>query len=282
MFKKAKEMSLIVSWIAVDTHGVSSAYIASESRISWSDRHPIDSFDSCRKTFFFKKYPEIVAYCGDVLFPSILISSVIEAIDNGMIFKKEDNAIKRFQRFKKYLFNEFHKYPKQRVTDSFELIYINKDDVSMRYPTFYAYHIRWNRQNGFLSTKISLPEKSELLHVMGSGRIKFEQKYDQFKKRKCGGTSRNIYQCFSHLLLDENDQYFGGAPQLVGLYRKPNTMGFAFGLVHNRKRYYNGLNIGNVISQERINWRNKYFEICEGKTKQRIPGSQIQERDLDI
>ena len=45
-------MSLIVSWVAIDTHAISSAYIASDSRVSWEYANSaIEKYDGCRKTF---------------------------------------------------------------------------------------------------------------------------------------------------------------------------------------------------------------------------------------
>jgi hypothetical protein len=35
-----------------------------------------------------------------------------------------------------------------------------------------------------------------------------------------------------------------------------------------------------MIINNKLEWRNKFFEICSGKLKKRIPGSQIQENDL--
>ncbi|MPN39732.1 hypothetical protein SDC9_187261 [bioreactor metagenome] len=197
-----------------------------------------------------------------------------------MIWGENDSAMERFKKFKKYLFYEFHKFPKKRITSDFELLYINKDRVKALYPNYYAFVVSWNKQKGFSSKKIKIPTKSGLLHVMGSGKADFCAKYDQFQKQKSKETSRNVYQCFAHLLLDHSNFSYGGAPQLVGLYRKPDTNGFSFGIVHNRKRYYNGLKIGKTIIDENIKWRNKYFENCEGRTKQRMPGAQIQDRDL--
>jgi hypothetical protein len=270
-------MSLVVAWYAIDTHSISSAYIASDSRVSWPDG---SCYDSCRKTFFSENYPELIAYCGDVLFPSLLVSSVIESIDKGMIFEPNDNATKRYKKFKTFLFNEFHKYPKNKMGDAFELLYVNKEITTILYPNFYSYIISWNKRRGFKSKTIKTPSKSGTIHVMGSGAAEFYDKFDNFKEFNNKGTSRNIYQCFAHLMLGINDPHCGGAPQLVGMYRKPNTNGFSFGIIHNRRRYYNGLNIGNMIINNKLEWRNKFFEICSGKLKKRIPGSQIQENDL--
>lgn len=49
-------MMLLASWAAIDTHGISSAYIVSDSRISWGNKK---YFDFGKKVFASKKYPEI-------------------------------------------------------------------------------------------------------------------------------------------------------------------------------------------------------------------------------
>jgi hypothetical protein len=59
-------MTTIVTWAAVDTHGVSSIYIASDSRISWG---ATTVWDSGRKTFASQDCPFVFGYWGDVLFP---------------------------------------------------------------------------------------------------------------------------------------------------------------------------------------------------------------------
>lgn len=41
-------MTMLVSWIGVDTHGPSSVYIAADSRISWTQEH---KFDFGKKVF---------------------------------------------------------------------------------------------------------------------------------------------------------------------------------------------------------------------------------------
>lgn len=270
-------MSLIVAWVGIDTHSVSSAYIASDSRVSWSNGQ---AFDSCRKTFFSMKYPELISYCGSVLFPSLLISSILEAIDSGMVFAEDDPALQRYKKFKKILFAEFHRYPNAVKGDAFELLYINKDKTSQNYPRYYFHQISWRRGVGFNSTTVKQPMQSGLIHVMGSGSRHFKDSYKKFQKHKSRGTSRNVYQCFAHLMLNEFDPSCGGAPQLVGLYRKPSTNGFAFGIIHKRRRYYNGLNIGRYSSSMTIEWRNRYFEMCSARPMLRIPGSQVPQNDL--
>ena len=55
-------MTLLASWAAIDTHGISSAYIVSDSRISWENKK---YFDFGKKVFASKKYPEIFDISDD-------------------------------------------------------------------------------------------------------------------------------------------------------------------------------------------------------------------------
>ncbi len=259
-------MSLVVAWIGIDTHGPTSAYIASESRLTWNNNL---HYDGCRKTFFSKRYPEIIGYCGDVLFPSLLINTIIENVDNNLIFSENDPAPIRFKKFKKKLFNEFHKYPKNNciISDTFEIIYINRNIKAEGYLDFYAYRIKWTRRSGFYSREITLPIESGILHVMGSGANEFNENYKYFQKGKNKNTTRNVYHCFTTTLKDVKEKTCGGPPQLVSIFRKPNTVGFSFGLIYKRKRYYAGLEVSRSGGIEDIKWRNNDFEICEGISK---------------
>jgi hypothetical protein len=46
-------MTLLVAWVGIDTHGVASAYIAADSRISWDKAQ----FDHGRKVFGLQDSP---------------------------------------------------------------------------------------------------------------------------------------------------------------------------------------------------------------------------------
>ncbi len=80
-------MTLVIARYGIDTHSITSTYIASDNRVSWTKGI---YYDSCRKTFFSENYPELIAYFGDVLFPYLIISSIFESIDKGMIFEPKD------------------------------------------------------------------------------------------------------------------------------------------------------------------------------------------------
>ena len=76
-------MTLLASWIGIDTHGPTSAYIVADSRISWEYKK---YFDYGKKVFASNCFPEIFGYAGDVLFPSIALSQILEMIDSKLLF----------------------------------------------------------------------------------------------------------------------------------------------------------------------------------------------------
>ena len=87
-------MTLLVSWTGVDTHGTASAYIAADSRVSWGD---IAVFDHGRKVFAFRHSPDILGYCGDVLFPTMAISQLTEMADRGLLFSPQSSCKERLE-----------------------------------------------------------------------------------------------------------------------------------------------------------------------------------------
>lgn len=76
-------MTMLASWVGIDTHGIGSAYIVSDSRFTWNNN---TFFDYGKKVFASNTYPEIFGYAGDVLFPSIVLSQIVEMIDSGLLF----------------------------------------------------------------------------------------------------------------------------------------------------------------------------------------------------
>jgi len=79
-------MTSIVVWAGVDTHGPSSLYVASDSRISWGKD---DSWDQGRKVFSSASNPHIFGYWGDVIFPALAIPTIIDRIDRGVLNSRD-------------------------------------------------------------------------------------------------------------------------------------------------------------------------------------------------
>ena len=76
-------MSTVVAWAAKDTNGITSMYFISESRISWGKN---EIWDHGQKVFSLNRCG-IIAYCGDVLYPTQTISQIKDLIDKEILFK---------------------------------------------------------------------------------------------------------------------------------------------------------------------------------------------------
>ena len=87
-------MTLLASWIGVDNkkNGPKpcSLYIVSDSRISWPNGNKYDNY---KKVFGMKNHPDVFGFCGDVLFPSIVLGQLIPQIDAGLLITDSDDSI---------------------------------------------------------------------------------------------------------------------------------------------------------------------------------------------
>ncbi|MGM0843373.1 MAG: hypothetical protein ACQEUT_00245 [Bacillota bacterium] len=267
-------MTLVVAWVGIDTKGPGSAYITSDSRISWGDGR---YFDYARKVFAFNNYPDILGYCGDVLFPSIVLSQITEMADNGLLFNENFTCEEKFKTIKETLKSAFAKYPngeKNITSDTLQVIHISREPTDNK--KFVCNLITWNRNNGWNETKITLPKTSGLLLSVGSGKNEFENNYRTYQIGDNQDTSRNVFHCFCDTLFNIVDPQCGGAPQLVGLYRKPNSTALKFGIIKEKKRYLFGAEVDNPVNADRIKWINEFFELCDGDTMLKFNKAQRQ------
>ena len=59
-------MTMLASWVGIDPHGISSAYIVTDSRFTWNLGDHLH-FDYGKKVFATLTYPEIFGYIGEEL-----------------------------------------------------------------------------------------------------------------------------------------------------------------------------------------------------------------------
>ena len=273
-------MTLLVSWVGVDTHGTASAYIAADSRVSWSrrgNRSDIDVFDHGRKVFAFRHSPDILGYCGDVLFPTMVISQIAEMADRGLLFSPQSSCKERYESIKQKLVHQFHKYPRmvEGITaDILQVIHISRDSTNNL--KFECRLIEWTRAKGWAGKDMTMPQESDILFILGSGSKEFISNFDRYRKGPDCGTSRSVFHCFCDTLSNIKDEKCGGAPQLVGIYRKPDSSAMTYGVIKEKQRYFLGARIDNNVDFTRVEWRNDLFELCDGKSMKRLEQAQSQ------
>lgn len=268
-------MTLVVAWLGVDTKGPGSIYIASDSRISWGNG---SHFDFARKVFAFNNHPDVLGYCGDVLFPSIVLSQIVEMADSGLLFKKDFNSKEKFNSIKDVLNNALLKYPKEVISKNFQVIHISREPNDNK--KFLCHLIKWDHKKGLQDEEIQLKNHSSLIIAMGSGEKEFSRNYGKYQNGDNQYTSRNVFHCFCDTLFNIKDTFCGGAPQLAGLYRKPQTTAVKFGIIKDNKRYLFGAEVDNNMNFDTIEWRNELFELCDGNTMLKLKAAQPQPNRL--
>ena len=179
----------------------------------------------------------------------------------------------------KRMIESFNRYPKEVegiINSPFEIIHCSRDHNQQ----FSCYKITWNnlKKRKWSLTEMKPCGVSDKAFILGSGSKEFELKFSLYLNGENTKTSRSIFQCLCHTLADIEDKSCGGAPQLAGIYRKPDTGGRLFGVIWEKKRYFEGMQIDNYPKErfDNIEWRNELFEICDGRTKRIKDGSQRQ------
>lgn len=263
-------MTILVAWVAWDSRAPSSIYLASDSRISWGT---MTTFDYGRKVFGCSSSPELFGYCGDVLFPSIILSQLTELIDLNLIFIGNETAEEKFKIIYDFIKDSFEKYPKKKGWSRAEIVYCTRNTSN----DFFIWKMIFYLGDNSLSSEFIQIDVNDTPIAVGSGAKEFKQKFTDYndKKSDIAKTSRAVFQCLFHTLSDINDPYCGGAPQLVGLYRIGNAR--KYGIIKDGERFFMGKQLFNVATNlDHIEWRNDSFEVCDGLTTCIKSGSQRQ------
>lgn len=264
-------MTLLVSWLGVDSRKPASIYIASDSRISWGKSQ---RWDYGRKVFAFRNSPDILGYCGDVIFPTQVLSQIIELGDNNLLFSDKSDCKSKFEAIKEQFIKSLNKYPKSVLANNHvAVLHASRDEKH----NFSCRKIEWNRGNWNFEEARFLDFSDKLL-VLGSGKKEFIEKFHGYEKSSNQKTSRAVFHCLNDTLTNIKDEYCGGAPQLVGLYRIGN--GRSFGMIHTKKRYFLGMEVSKKQDLGEVEWRNELFERCDGKTMAILPTAQRQPNPL--
>ncbi len=264
-------MTLLLSWVGIDSRKVSSAYIASDSRFSWNNS---TVFDYGQKVFSFTKTADILGYCGDVLYPTFIINQILTMEQDEILFEPDTNRYKRSEIIFSELKKKFDDYPSAVLDASIEIIHISRDNEI----DFLCNIFTWTKKSGWNKKEQEIPKTSDKVIILGSGAKEYYERYEEYYRGNNGKTSRAIFQSLCHSLLKMKDLQCGGPPQLVGLYNHLN--GKRFGVIFEGKRYFSGKELGNSEIINNIEWRNELFERFDGKSLKILDGAQKQPNEL--
>lgn len=265
-------MTSLVSWIGVDSRSPASIYLASDSRISWGDK---SHWDCGRKLFASRNYPEILGYFGDVLFPSQVLGQLIDLIDSDLLFNVEDSPDSKWLKISSTVRKSFEGYPDES-SHRFSIVYCTREDSGMA-SIFHMSMLSWEPGEGWTDEQwIDLPKQSDIIAVFGSGEKAISKWYSYWSGTREKRTSRSVFSAFCDALQSEEDEQSGGAPQLVGIYRKGAAE--SFGVIFKCQRYLLGLPVDESDSLDAVEWRNSLFERCDWRTMKSLEGAQRHSR----
>lgn len=262
-------MTSIAVWAGVDTHGVTSLYVASDSRITWGDAY---TWDQGRKVFASASFPHILGYWGDVLFPALALPVLIDRIDRGLLRGGASGWQGNFEQTVRRLWSNYPAPERRdlgvvhgcRLGDGTNCIF------RLTILTYEASSDTWDTR------AVPMPSRSSILHVAGSGSRSVRDAHEMWQASAATGTSRAVFSAFCESIRSGIDQKTGGPAQLAGLYRI--GPGRLFGFVYNNQRYFAGAALIGGEHPDAVEWRNDLFERIDGVTKQRLRGAQKHDR----
>ncbi|PTR05031.1 hypothetical protein C8K11_1532 [Novosphingobium sp. GV055] len=264
-------------WAAVDARGPSAIYVASDSRITWGSVH--SRWDSGRKVFSAGRFPDIFGYAGDVLFPALSISQICELSEQGFLWQDSDDALQRHLTFVAAMeasLSRRHNSPDR----DFHIFHAARegDGLGCRFVAWKTSFSAKRRKFSDQAIEVHAEGcKSRLLAAAGSGQDAFMDEVIEWQSSSQMHTSRAVYSAFCDALHSKADPLSGGAPQLVGLYRKGSAK--VFGHVDGNGCYVLGLPVNPHSLGSKIEWRDRLFQRVCPHSGDVLPGAQRQFRD---
>ena len=268
-------MTSIAAKISVDSRGASALYILSDSRISWATPRSVN-WDAGQKTFCSQVSADIFGFCGDAFFPPYALRQMVDVINSGLLFYKneaaEDRHEKAFSVFQSTISSE-----SQLGINDFSVVHGARDGELMS-SRFRLWIVRFDSTSKTWHKKeLNLDHSySHLSYIDGSGQ-KVIRKYEQgWENTSAEGTTRAAFWSFCDALFSQEDSQSGGPPQLVGIWRK--GVARHFGIIWCGKRYLAGAQVPDDSHFQSVNWFNQRFECMDGELIKRLPGAQRQDK----
>jgi hypothetical protein len=258
-------MTSLAVWPGIDSRGLSTIYIASDSRLSWSGS--ADSWDRGVKVFVCPLTPDIFGFYGDVLVPSMVLPRIVE----GPILASLPDSLERHASVYQMVRSCADALPGAR-RGTFGIFHASRDRKGQASNRL-LWHTQWNPEKGWSDTPIPLAGISALTVSAGSGEFVVSN-HTSAARTELGAVSRSVFTGFCDGLISGDDPRSGGPPQLVGLYRQ--GYGMHFGVIFQGKSYYRGVDAMS-LAVPNLEWRNELFERCDS-SGQRLIGAQAQPR----
>jgi hypothetical protein len=264
-------MTSLAAWIAVDGRGPTALYFVSDSRITWA---PAGSEWSLgRKLFASKTTSDIFGYCGDVLFPSLVLGQLESLLNSSVLFAGGESPSERHGLIVRMIQRSFESYPAGRRAN-FSIIHGAREHAGLK-SSFHLWKLDWSNRLGWAETTVNVPNESRVAFALGSGAEAFLD-WETRWQRPLGRVSRAVFGAFCDALKSGVDSRTGGAPQLVRLYRE--GPGSVVGIIFEGERLLYGISVPYGQAADSVEWRNVHFERCDAQSMAILDDAQPQPR----
>jgi len=230
--------------------------LASDSRLSSNGA----KWDCGRKLFACKTSPDVFGYCGAVLFPSLLLGQITDAVDAGVLYPPEAKPELKFAT----ICNKVQEALKglkgfPELNHTFTILLATREGIGFGASFVFA-TLTWQPAEGWQKTFWATPsDHSDLVLALGSGSKTAKEFQKTWKFSEIGRTSRAVFSAFCDSIASGKDPFSGGPPQLVGLYLRGSAQ--PFGVIHNGACYLHGLP-ATPESNGQTKFMNALFEPC--------------------
>lgn len=267
-------MTTLISWVSHDQRAFSAIHVASDSRITWGSEH--NRWDAGRKVFASATTPDVFGYCGDVVFPALVLGQIASAADAGLIFPTQSTATDRHDIVLESLkasMGRSHNVP----TQAFSILHASREETEGRIRPL-LWHISYDTMGRWNDTLIPHTESRGVYALHGSGAKPAKEELYRWARTDIGGTSRSIYSGFCDAIASGVDSLSGGAPQLASIY--PKGPARICGALHKGSLHLHGLPVVQTPALKKITWFDNLFQRIDPLTLQLVPGAQKQPRPI--
>lgn len=267
-------MTTLLAWISYTTTGERpelprALYIASDSRLTW-DRYSAQ-WDAGRKLFAPVAAPHLFGYSGDVIFPSLILSQITSAIDQGILFSVDADPEDKHEAILESI-KLSHSVRRNFPDDDFTIIHACRTH-GWPNTSFACWEIAYfKHEKRWRNTRLSLPKKTRTIRVVGTGASAARDKISQWDDSYVKGTNRAIFSAFAEAIASNSDPKSGGVPQLSALYTEghPRVLGY----IKNGEAYLHGLRFNSGDLLNNIEWRDELFQRINPSTGKITKGAR--------
>lgn len=250
-------MTTLFSWVSVDARGPSAIYICSDSRISWGTSRK--TWDSARKVYA-PRSTDIFGYCGDVVFPSLVLGQLSDLIGQGLIWDEDTSAVDRHQLIVEHL-ERSSLFKRGADIRDFSVVHAARDGEGMSSSfalwktMYYSKNDQWVDEAIAVGRDLS---RSKLLVTLGTGAEHLRKSMLDWTSGDQGMVARAIFSAFCDTLRNGSDKFSGGVPQLVSLARKgkAKTVGYSNG----EERFIYGTSLPYTSALDALEWVDNLFQ----------------------